>query len=189
MLVEACFDVEKGTVVEEIDETMELLKKTWLFFGVNQMLHNLYFTWALFKHFVMFGQADKELLSAIEHLLVEVEKDAKITKDPDYCDVLSSTLSSIIGWIEKRLLAYHETFNTSNISTLQYIISIGISTAKILDEDISYKFDSGAKGDIDVVRSRIETYIHSSLRTSFVQVSSEQDDCLWSVFFLNLVTV
>ncbi|KAF8701890.1 hypothetical protein HU200_033217 [Digitaria exilis] len=173
MLVEACFDVEKGTVVQEIDETMELLKKTWLLLGVNQMLHNLYFTWALFNHFVMFGQTDKELLSAIEHLLVEVAKDAKITKDPDYCDVLSSTLSSIIGWIEKRLLAYHETFNTINISSLQYIVSIGISTAKILDEDMSHEY--GARRDIDVVRSRIETYIHSSLRTSFLQKMEEAD--------------
>ncbi|CAL5002414.1 unnamed protein product [Urochloa decumbens] len=169
MLVDACFDVEEGTVVEEIDETMELLKKVWPIFGVNQMLHNLYFTWELFNHFVMLGQADIELLSATENLLVEVANDAKITKDPDYCDVLSSSLSSIMGWTEKRLLAYHETFDTSNIYSLQYIVSIGISTAKIIfeDQDRSYEYHSGAKGDIDVARSRIETYIHSSLRTAF----------------------
>lgn len=181
-LVEACFDVEEGTVVQNIDETMELLKRTWPIFGVNQMLHNLYFTWTLFNHFVMLDQLDIELLSATDNLLVEVAEDAKTTKDPDYCDVLSSSLTSIMGWTEKRLLAYHETFNTGNIYSLQYIVSIGILTANILVEDQykSYEYNSGGKGDIDVVHSRIETYIKSSLRTAFAQVSSKQE-CLCSV--------
>ncbi|KAG2583641.1 hypothetical protein PVAP13_6KG230800 [Panicum virgatum] len=176
MLVEACFDVDEGSVVQEIDETMELLKKTWPIFGVNQMLHNLYFTWALFNHFVMLGQVNSnDLFCATENLLVEVAKDAKITKDPDYCDVLGSTLSSIMGWTEKRLLGYHETFNTGNIYSLQYIVSIGISAAKILveNQDTSYENHSGVKGDIDVMRSRIETYIHSSLRSAFAQTMEE----------------
>ena len=184
MLVEACFDVDEGSVVQEIDETMELLKKTWPIFGVNQMLHNLYFTWALFNHFVMLGQANNDLLCATENLLVEIAKDAKITKDPDYSDVLGSTLNSIMGWTEKRLLVYHETFNTGNIYSLQYIVSIGISSAKILveNQDMSYEYHSGVKGDIDVMRSRIETYIHSSLRSAFAQVSSKQDDYFAQLF-------
>lgn len=184
MLIEACFDVEDGTVVDEIDEIMELLKKTWPVFGVTQMLHNIYFTWALFNHFVMLGQVDNGLLSAIENLLVDVAEDAKITKDPDYCDVLSSTLSSIMGWEEKRLLAYHESFNTSNIYSMQYIVSIGISAAKILVEERSYEYHSGTNRDIDAVRSRIETYIKSSLRTAFAQVSSKHDDSFYSVLSL-----
>ncbi|RLN03481.1 uncharacterized protein C2845_PM13G11310 [Panicum miliaceum] len=163
MLVEACFDVAEGSVVQEIDEIMELLKKTWPIFGVNQMLHKLYFTWELFNHFVMLGQENNDLLCAMENLLVEVAKDAKRTKDPDYCDVLGSILSAIMGWTDKRLLVYHETFNT------------GISTAKILveNQDISYEYHSGVKGDIDVMRNRIETYIHSSLRSAFVQTMEE----------------
>ncbi|XP_062192892.1 protein unc-13 homolog isoform X2 [Phragmites australis] len=173
MLLEACFNGGDGTVVDEIGEVVELLKKTWVILGVNRMLHNLCFNWALFNHFVMLGQADNELLSATENLLVEVAKDAKITKDPDYCDVLSSTLSSIMGWTEKRLLAYHETFNTSNIYTMQDIVSIGISTAKILVEDVSYEYCPGTKEETDVVRSRIETYIRSSLRTAFSQKMEE----------------
>ncbi|KAJ1268127.1 hypothetical protein BS78_07G113100 [Paspalum vaginatum] len=175
MLVEACFDAEDGTVVNEIDEVIELLKKTWLILGVNQMIHNLCFTWASFNRFVMLDQADNELLSSTENLLVEVAKDAKITKDPDYCDVLSSTLNSIMGWTEKRLFAYHETFNTSNIDSMQYIVSIGISTAEILVVDTSYEYHNGRKEEIDVVRCRIETYIQSSLRTAFAQKMKEVD--------------
>lgn len=171
MLVEACFDNEDGTVVDEIDEVMELLKKTWGILGINEMLHNLCFTWALFNHFVMSGQVDIELLSAAESQLADVAKDAKTTKDPNYSKVLSSTLSSIMGWTEKRLLAYHETFDTSNIESMQGIVSIGVSAAKVLVEDISHEYRRRRKEDTDVARSRVETYIRSSLRTAFALVS------------------
>ncbi|KAL6646591.1 hypothetical protein ACP70R_015668 [Stipagrostis hirtigluma subsp. patula] len=175
MLVEACFNAENGTVADEIDEVMELLKKTWVILGVNQMLHNLCFTWSSFNHFVMLGQADNEFLSATETMLLEVAKDAKITKDPDYCDVLSSTINSIMGWTEKRLLAYHETFDIRNIDSMEDIVSIGITSAKILVEDISDKCHSGTKEVTDVVRSRIETYIRSSLRAAFAQKMANAD--------------
>ncbi|EER98780.1 uncharacterized protein LOC8055553 [Sorghum bicolor] len=175
MLVEACFDNDEGTVVDEIDEVMELLKKTWVILGINELLHNLCFTWALFNHFVMSGQVDIELLSVAENQLAEVAKDAKTTKDPNYCKVLSSTLSSIMGWTEKRLLAYHETFNTSNIESMQGIVSIGVSAARVLVEDISHEYRRRRKEDTDVARSRVETYIRSSLRTAFAQRMEEAD--------------
>ncbi|KAI4990909.1 hypothetical protein ZWY2020_039280 [Hordeum vulgare] len=175
MLVEACFDSDDSTVVDEIDEVMELLKKTWVILGINQMLHNLCFAWALFNHFVMSGQVDIELLSAAENQLVEVAKDAKTTKDPNYCKVLSSTLSSIMGWTEKRLLAYHETFNTSNIESMQGIVSIGVTAAKVLVEDISHEYRRRRKDETNVARSRIETYVRSSLRTAFAQRMEEAD--------------
>ncbi|VAI31746.1 unnamed protein product [Triticum turgidum subsp. durum] len=175
MLVEACFDSDDSTVVDEIDEVIELLKKTWVILGINQMLHNLCFAWALFNHFVMSGQVDIELLSAAENQLVEVAKDAKTTKDPNYCKVLSSTLSSIMGWTEKRLLAYHETFNTSNIESMQGIVSIGVTAAKVLVEDISHEYRRRRKEETDVARSRIETYVRSSLRTAFAQRMEEAD--------------
>ncbi|PNT64429.1 uncharacterized protein LOC100828941 isoform X2 [Brachypodium distachyon] len=175
MLVEACFDNDDGTVVDEIDEVMELLKKTWVILGINQMLHNLCFAWALFNHFVMSGQVDIELLSAAENQLVEVAKDAKTSKDPNYCKVLSSTLSSIMGWTEKRLLAYHETFNTSNIESMQGIVSIGVSAARVLVEDISHEYRRRRKEETDVARTRIETYVRSSLRTAFAQRMEEAD--------------
>ncbi|KAG8049620.1 hypothetical protein GUJ93_ZPchr0009g1125 [Zizania palustris] len=175
MLVEACFDNDDGTVVDEIDEVMELLKKTWVILGINQMLHNLCFAWALFNNYVMSGQVDIELLSATENQLAEVAKDAKTTKDPNYSKVLSSTLSSIMGWTEKRLLAYHETFNMSNIESMQGIVSIGVSAARVLVEDISHEYRRRRKEETDVAQSRIETYIRSSLRTAFAQRMEEAD--------------
>jgi hypothetical protein len=172
MLLQACFDVNDETsVIDEIDELMEHIKKTWTILGMNQMLHNLCFTWVLFHRFVATGQAETDLLDAADGQLAEVARDAKTTKDPQYSKILSSTLSSILGWAEKRLLAYHDTFDSGNVETMQGIVSLGVSAAKILVEDISNEYRRKRKGEVDVVRARIDTYIRSSLRTAFAQVS------------------
>eukprot|EP00257_Ricinus_communis_P015254 XP_015573132.1 LOW QUALITY PROTEIN: protein unc-13 homolog [Ricinus communis] len=176
MLLEACFDVNDETsIVEEIDELMEHIKKTWTILGMNQMFHNLCFTWVLFHRFVATGQVETDLLDAADGQLAEVAKDAKTTKDPQYAKILSSTLSSILGWAEKRLLAYHETFDTGNIEAMQSIVSLGVSAAKILVEDISTEYRRKRKGEVDVARSRIDTYIRSSLRTVFAQRMEKAD--------------
>jgi len=172
-LLEACFDVSyESAIIEEVDELMDLIKKTWPILGINQMLHNLCFSWVLFDRFIASGQVDNELLSTIDGQLEEVAMDAKTTKDPIYSKFLSATLTSILGWVEKRLLAYHDTFDSVNISTMPNIVSIGISSAKILVEDISNEYRRKRKSEVDVARSRIDTYIRSSLRTAFAQASS-----------------
>lgn len=172
MLLEACFDLNDETsIIEEIDELIEHIKKTWTILGINQIFHNLCFTWVLFHRFVATGQVETDLLDAADVQLAEVAKDAKTTKDPQYSKILSSTLSSILGWAEKRLLAYHDTFDSGNVETMQGIVSLGVSAAKILVEDISNEYRRKRKGEVDVPRARIDTYIRSSLRTAFAQVN------------------
>lgn len=172
MLLEACFDVnEETSIIEEVDELMEQIKKTWGILGMNQMLHNICFTWVLFHRFVTTGQVENYLLDAADNQLAEVAKDAKTTKDPEYPKILSSMLSSILGWAEKRLLAYHDTFDSANIDSMQNIVSLGVSAAKILVEDISHEYRRRRKSEVDVARNRIDTYIRSSLRTAFAQAS------------------
>ncbi|XWS17705.1 hypothetical protein CRYUN_Cryun33cG0090100 [Craigia yunnanensis] len=176
MLLETCFDINDETsIVEEVDELMEHIKKTWVILGINQMLHSLCFTWVLFHHFVATGQVEMDLLYAADRQLAEVAKDAKTTKDPEYSKILSSTLSSILGWAEKRLLAYHDTFDSGNIYTMQGIVSLGVSAAKILVEDVSTEYRRKRKGEVDVARNRIDTYIRSSLRTAFAQRMEKAD--------------
>ncbi|KAL9226835.1 hypothetical protein vseg_002602 [Gypsophila vaccaria] len=176
MLLEACFDInDDSSIIDEVDELMDLFKKTWPILGINQMLHNLCFTWVLFNRFVATGQVENELLSAVDGQLEEVAKDAKTMKDSAYSKILSATLTSILGWVEKRLLAYHDTFDSVNISTMPNIVSIGISAAKILVEDISHEYRRKRKGEVDVARSRIDTYIRSSLRTAFAQRMEKAD--------------
>ncbi|KAI3454092.1 hypothetical protein Pfo_010755 [Paulownia fortunei] len=176
MLLEACFDINDETsIVEEVDELMELIKKTWGILGLNQMLHNLCFTWVLFNRYVATGQVKNDLLCAADSQLAEVAKDAKTTKDPVYSKILSSTLTAMLGWAEKRLLAYHETFDSGNIDSMQSIVSVGVLAAKILVEDISNEYRRRRKNEVDVARSRIDTYIRSSLRTAFAQRMEKAD--------------
>ncbi|OVA20257.1 Protein of unknown function DUF810 [Macleaya cordata] len=172
MLLESLFDAnEETSIIEEVDEVLELIKKTWVILGVNQMLHNLCFTWVLFHRFVATGQVENDLLFAADNQLAEVAKDAKATKDSVYSKILSSTLTSIMGWAEKRLLAYHDTFYLENIDLMQSIVSLGVSAAKILVEDISHEYRRKRKEEVDVARNRIDTYIRSSIRTAFAQAS------------------
>jgi hypothetical protein len=170
-LLEACFEIgDEGSLIDEVDEVLDLIKKTWIILGINQICHNLCFTWVLFNRYVCSNQTDSELLLAADTQLAEVAKDAKTNKDPVYCKILSSTLTSIMGWAEKRLLAYHEAFNASSIESMQCIVSLGVCSAQILVEDISQEYRRRRKGETDVARSTIDAYIRSSLRTAFAQV-------------------
>ncbi|KAL8153306.1 hypothetical protein V2J09_011066 [Rumex salicifolius] len=152
IILEACFDInDESSIIEEFDELMELIKKTWGVLGINQMFHNLCFSWVLFNRFVSTGQTDNNLLSAAEGQLDEVAKDAKATKDPVYSKLLSATLTSILGWVEKRLLAYHDTFDSTNMGTMPNIVSLGVSAAKVLVEDISHEYRRKRKGEVDMM--------------------------------------
>ncbi|KAM3282137.1 protein unc-13 [Capsicum chacoense] len=176
ILLEACFDVnDEVSIIEEVDELMDLIKKTWGILGLNQMLHNICFSWVLFNRYVATGQVENDLLDAADIQLAEVAKDAKTTKDPAYAKILNSTLTAMLGWAEKRLLAYHDTFDAGNIESMPTIVSIGVSAAKILVEDISNEYRRRRKGEVDVARSRIDTYIRSSLRTAFAQLMEKAD--------------
>ncbi|KAF2303975.1 hypothetical protein GH714_025805 [Hevea brasiliensis] len=169
ILLEACFDVnDESIVIEEIDEVLELIKKTWVVLGMNQMLHNLCFLWVLFHHYVATGQVEDDLLFAANNLLMVVEKDAKTSKDSDYSKILSSILSSILDWAEKRLLSYHDSFHSDNIESMQIVASVAVVAANILVEDISHEYRRKRK-EVDIARDRIETYIRSSLRAAFCQ--------------------
>lgn len=170
MLLESCFDVnDELSVVEEVDEVLELIKKTWPVLGMNQMIHNVCFLWVLFNRYVATGQVENDLLVAAHNLILEVENEAKETSDPAYSKISSSVLSLILDWAEKRLLAYHDTFNIDNVETLETTVSLGISVAKVLGEDSSSEYRRKKK-NVDSGRDRVDTYIRSSLRMAFSQV-------------------
>lgn len=173
MLLEACFDVNDETsIIEEVDEVLELIKKTWVILGMNKTLHNLCFSWVLFYQFVATGEVEDDLLFASNNLLVEIEKDAKSLKDPVCSKILSSTLNSMLGWAEKGLLAYHDTFQSNNIDSMQSVLSLGVSAAKIL-VDVSNVYRK--RKEVDVARGRVDTYIRSSIRTAFSQRMDKVD--------------
>lgn len=176
MLLESCFDVnDELLIVEEVDEVLELIKKTWPVLNMNQMIHNVCFLWVLFNRYVSTGQVENDLLVAAHNLILEVENDAKETNDPEYSKILSSVLSLIVDWAEKRLLAYHDTFNIDNVETLETTVALGILVAKVLGEDTSSEYRRKKK-HVDLGRDRVDTYIRSSLRMAFSQV------CLFPFF-------
>ncbi|CAO2822895.1 unnamed protein product [Amaranthus hypochondriacus] len=169
VLLDACFDVDDETsIIEDVDEVLELIKKTWAILGMNQELHNICFLWVLFHYYVETGEIEDELLFAASNLITQVENDAKTVKDLEYTKVLSSSLSEILGWSEKQLLTYHDTFRNGNVELMQSIATLAVTSAKILVEDISQEYRKKRK-EVNVARDRVETYIRSSVRTAFAQ--------------------
>ncbi|MED6180598.1 hypothetical protein PIB30_011634 [Stylosanthes scabra] len=173
-LLEACFDNKEETcVIEEVDEVIEIIKKTWVVLGMNQMLHNICFSWVLFHKYVSNGQqVDNNFLFASSNLLAEAEQDQKSMEDPFCSNTLSSTLGLILSWAEKRLLAYHDTFCIGNIGTMHSVVSLAVSSANILVEDTSLSKQNRIRKEAQVSCTRVENYIRSSLFAVFSQASS-----------------
>jgi hypothetical protein len=110
-LLQAIFDRRDETVVlDEVDELLELMTRTWTTLGIDKTVHSVCLAWVLFQQYVATGQVQPDLAGAALTMLTEVAADTKqeCRDDPVYVRVLSSALSAIHDWSEKRLLEYHE---------------------------------------------------------------------------------
>ncbi|KAI3511468.1 hypothetical protein L1887_18622 [Cichorium endivia] len=174
-LLRTIFDSKDETcVLDEVDELLELMKKTWPTLGITRPIHNLCLTWVLFERYVLTGQTENDLLSASFTMLTEVANDAKkVDRDPVYVQMLSAMLNSIKTWSEKRLLDYHESFSRGTLRKMENILPLVFTATKILEEDVpAYKVTaidnleeaSGSKGN------NLDRYIRSSLRNAFVKM-------------------
>ncbi|XP_073132104.1 protein unc-13 homolog [Henckelia pumila] len=167
-LLDACFDVnDEASVVEEVDEVLELVKKTWVVLGINQMVHNLCFLWLLFHRYVTNGQIEGDLLFAADRMMVEVGKDAEATHDSLYSKIASSIMTLILEWAEKMLLHYHNNFYRGNSDAMQSVLSLGVSAAKVLEVGLSQEYQN--RKHVDVGCTRVDAYIRSSVRSAFSQ--------------------
>ncbi|GMJ01997.1 CELLULOSE-RELATED DUF810 [Hibiscus trionum] len=181
-LLQAIFDSkDKSVVLDEVDELLELIKKTWTTLGINRPIHTACLTWVLFRQYVATNQVEPDLLSAAYTLLTEVEKDAKA---PDrgamHVKLLSSMLASILNWAEKRLLRYHEYFNKGSISGIESVLSLALSSAKILGEDVTInEGEGGKKRDIMNVDStggdHVDHYIRTSVKNAFTKMIENEN--------------
>ncbi|ESW17822.1 hypothetical protein PHAVU_007G271400 [Phaseolus vulgaris] len=178
-LLQAIFDNRDDTLVlDEVDELLELMKKTWSILGITRAVHNVCFTWVLFQQYVVTGQIEPDLLCATHAMLSEVAVDAKREKESFYVKLLTSVLSSILGWAEKRLVNYHEYFQRGNICQLENVLPVVLLVSQILGEDLTLSDDvgGGKKGDITIVDSsgdRVDYYIRSTIKSSFEKVIEE----------------
>ncbi|XP_058101489.1 protein unc-13 homolog isoform X2 [Magnolia sinica] len=178
-ILQSVFDIKDATmVIDEIDDLVELMKKTWSTLGITRLIHNVCFSWVLFHQFVATGLVEHDLLFASLTILAEVANDAKrADKDILYGRILSSALASMQGWAEKRLLDYHGSFQKNAAKLVENILPLALSATKILDESVS---SNGAAQRVasqipdhavpDSTRNRVDYYIRSSLRKAFAKI-------------------
>ncbi|XP_071698212.1 protein unc-13 homolog [Rutidosis leptorrhynchoides] len=168
-LIRSIFDLNDETsILDEVDELIELMKKTWPTLGINKPMHDLCFTWVLFEQYVKTGQVENDLLSASLTMLTEVANDAKkVDREPIYVRMLSSVLTSITTWCEKRLMDYHQSFNEGTIGVMEHILPLVFSATRILEETAAID-----KGDIisDSAGNKVDHYTRSSLKNAFAKM-------------------
>lgn len=175
-LLHSVFDVKDETLVlDEVDELLELMKKTWSILGINRSIHNLCFTWVLFEQYVVTGQVEPDLLAASLSMLSEVANDAKkVERDPVYVKMLACVLTAVKKWCEKRLLDYHANFDKGTVGLMENILPLVFSATKILEEDVPcYVTSPQENGEVvdDPSGNKVDHYIRSSSRNAFAKVN------------------
>ncbi|XP_042468676.1 protein unc-13 homolog [Zingiber officinale] len=178
-LLRSVFDRKDETVVlDEVDELLELMKKTWSTFGVNRTVHNVCFTWLLFEQYITTGQVEPDLISATLAMLVEVANDARRQhREPGHVRVLSALLGTMQSWAEKRLLEYHAWYDKGAVGAMENVLGLALLTSQTLSEDASTNGILGVfpqrtpsfRTKFSTVSS-VERYIRSSLKTAFTKV-------------------
>ena len=170
-LLSACFDTVKGAdVIPEVDEALEMIKKTWGVLGIDQTMHDMLSAWVYFRQFVTTGQNAVKLLQLCESQLDEVAKDLRGNLKADQLPFLKSTLSTMQHWAERRLLAYHDSFPGGASDIMAGLLAVAVGSAQILEEHISKEHRGRAKDELNVPLSRVDVYVRSSVRTAFAQV-------------------
>ncbi|KAH0932610.1 hypothetical protein HID58_009727 [Brassica napus] len=168
-LLQSIFDLRDETLVlDEIDELLELMKKTWSTLGITRPVHNLCFTWVLFHQYVVTSQMEPDLLGASHAMLAEVANDAKkLDREALYVKLLTSTLASMQGWTEKRLLSYHDYFQRGNVGLIENLLPLALSSSRILGDDVTISQGKGDVKLIDYSGDRVDFYIRASIKTAF----------------------
>ncbi|KAK9058412.1 hypothetical protein SSX86_023254 [Deinandra increscens subsp. villosa] len=167
-LLRSIFDLKEETsVLDDVDELLELMKKTWPTLGITKPIHNLCFAWVLFQQYVMTGLVENDLIRASVTMLTEVANDAKkVGRDPIYTSMLSAMLKSMINWSEIRLLDYHDSFSKGTVDLMENILPLVLSATKIFEESGFNKYEDASRS----TGNKVDRYIRSSLRTAFAKM-------------------
>ncbi|KAE8734147.1 peptide transporter PTR3-A-like [Hibiscus syriacus] len=147
-------------VLDEVDELLELIKKTWTTLGINRPVHTACLTWVFFRQYVATNQMEPDLLSAALTLLTEVANDAK---NPDrVACILNYCLRCYLG------------------------LEIGWSTG----EDVTIKEGEGGKKRdtllADSTSDHVDRYIRSSVKNAFTKMIENENAIESSVTMLKM---
>ncbi|GJN01197.1 hypothetical protein PR202_ga18444 [Eleusine coracana subsp. coracana] len=187
-LLRAVFDGRD--VLDEVDELLELIKKTWGVLGINRTIHDVCFTWLLLeKYVVVTGQQVVDLLSAALAMLQQLRSQLPLPlhdnddllPEPAYLirRVLAATLTSMHSWAEEKLLDYHEAFqsSSSSFSSMEKVVSLAVSAAEMLRQYCSAvvvvgddHLSSSSSSLSPAAGDQVERYIRSSLRHAFTKL-------------------
>ncbi|KAL6641065.1 hypothetical protein ACP70R_019246 [Stipagrostis hirtigluma subsp. patula] len=168
-LLQTIFDLRESTVVlDEVDELLELIKKTWPTLGINRPVHNVCFAWVFFQQYVVTGQVEPELAGAALAVLVDVAADAKQgSRDPVYGRVLRSALGTMQEWSEKRLLDYHGSYEkgigAAATEGMEILLSVALAAGKIVA-------DREGAGEGNFAGDRVDYYIRCSMKSAFTNI-------------------
>ncbi|CAL4933649.1 unnamed protein product [Urochloa decumbens] len=172
-LLQAVFDLRESTVVlDEVDELLELIKKTWPTLGVTRPIHSVCFAWVLFQQYVITGQVEPDLAAAALAALVDVSADARqlqgTGRDPVYAKVLLSALGGMREWSEKRLLDYHDTYEkgiggVADTEGMEILLSLALAAGKIVA-------DREGAADGNFAGERVDYYIRCSMKSAFTKI-------------------
>ncbi|KAL3689585.1 hypothetical protein R1sor_015894 [Riccia sorocarpa] len=176
-LLLSTFDtLEEGQLIDEIDEVLEMFKKTWGILGINEVLHDLCFMWVLFNQFVAAGQIETDLLLTAQEHMKELAALVNNHVVVNGAQAVKDSLTTIHSWCERRLLAYHEIFPRGAPGVMEAILSIGLSAGRILAEGAHQGATKRKAKDLSSFESdKVELYIRSSLKAAFAQMMETTD--------------
>ncbi|CAI5515264.1 unnamed protein product [Closterium sp. Naga37s-1] len=109
--------LQAATLVEELEEVLEILGKVWPVLGITPLVHRCVFAWLFLKHYVSSGQKEPALLVAADFQLRAVETEVKNElgksteqQQQEQVLVLLTLMPHMVKYGEPRLLAYHDEF-------------------------------------------------------------------------------
>ncbi|KAK1362579.1 DUF810 domain-containing protein [Heracleum sosnowskyi] len=175
-LLRTIFDTKDETLVlDEVDELVELMKKTWSTLGINKLVHDMCFTWVLFEQYIVTGEVEVDLLTATLAMMSEIAHDVQMVDRETvvYVKMLQRGLSSIKRWSEKKLLNYHDNFDDfSKLGVMEVLLPLASAVTKISEDFPGYATPVQEDGDLatDQNGNRADLYIRSSLRNAFTKM-------------------
>jgi hypothetical protein len=122
-LLMSVFDIlDESHLVEEVEEILEMLKSTWRILGVTQTIHDICYTWVLFRQYVLTGELT--LLQHAMHQMKRIASDGQRSTQerfymkglrstveglggPEELSYVQSVLTPIKSWVDKQLEDYH----------------------------------------------------------------------------------